>query len=199
MQLTPSASNAGTTLKVACVPATPSLPTCPDATGAGINWTPASDNTPLQIGTTVDGTPMVGGTSYTCYAAEFVGTDYRVCSSGSDVTANALIAPTVTAIPGTSPLTVEVTATAPSNPPNVDSTLRIACLTNAGPQPECPIPGDSAWVDVTTSGAAQAVAVPTAGALYTCFAAEFSDTPADTYRVCSSAGVDVRVTPVRGC
>ena len=36
------------------------------------------------------------------------------------------------------------------------------------------------------------------GTAYTCWAAEFADADA-TYRVCSSAGVDVRVTPVRGC
>jgi hypothetical protein len=183
-----SPSNVESTLKIACVPLGG---VCPDATGTFTAWA-AATGSPQVVSTLADGSSTVGGTSYTCYSAEFSTVDgsYRVCSSGSDVTAKALIAPTVTAVPGTSPLTVEVTATAPSSPSNVDSTLRIACLTNAGSQPECPIAGDAAWVDVTTSGAAQAVDVPTAGALYTCFAAEFSDTPADTYRVCAP-GVDV--------
>jgi hypothetical protein len=183
-----SPSNVDSTLKIACVPLGG---VCPDATGAFTAWT-AATGSPQVVSTLADGSSTVGGTSYTCYSAEFSTVDgsYRVCSSGSDVTAKALIAPTVTAVPGTSPLTVEVTATAPSSPSNVDSTLRIACVTNAGSPPDCPIAGDSAWMDVTTSGAAQAVAGPTAGALYTCFAAEFSDTPADTYRVCAP-GVDV--------
>jgi hypothetical protein len=184
-----SPSNVDSTLKIACVPLGG---VCPDATGAFTAWA-AATGSPQVVSTLADGSSTVGGTSYTCYSAEFSTVDgsYRVCSSGSDVTAKTLIAPTVTAVPGTSPLTVEVTATAPSSPSNVDSTLRIACVENAGSPPNCPIAGDAAWMDVTTSGAAQAVDVPTAGALYTCFAAEFSDTPADTYRVCAP-GVDVR-------
>ena len=189
MEVTASASNAGTTLKVACVPATPSLPTCPDATGAGITWTPASDNTPLQIDETVDGTAMVAGTSYTCYAAEFVGTDYRVCSAGSDVVA-ALNAPTLTsAVPGPSPGQINVTATAPTGDnANVDSTLRVACLENPGTQPDCPAAGDGAWRNATSSP--QAIPGLTAGDLYSCYAAEFANSPADTYRVCSTAVIN---------
>jgi hypothetical protein len=191
VQVTPTASNAGTTLKVACVPATPSLPTCPDATGTGITWTPADDDVALQIGTTVDDTAMVGGTSYTCYAAEFVGTDYRVCSAGSAVVA-ALNAPTLTsAVPGPSPGQIDVAATAPTGDnANVDSTLRIACLENEGFQPGCPAAGDSAWRNATSSP--QTIPDLTAGDLYSCYAAEFANSPTDTYRVCSTAVIDAR-------
>jgi hypothetical protein len=180
-----SPSNVDSTLRVACLASPVDQSDCPAAGDSA--WRNATSS-PQTI------PDRTAGALYTCFAAEFSDTPadtYRVCAPGVDVTA-ALIPPTLTAVvPGTSPLTVEVTATAPSSPSNVDSTLRIACVENAGSPPNCPIAGDAAWMDVTTSGAAQAVDVPTAGALYTCFAAEFSDTPADTYRVCAP-GVDVR-------
>jgi hypothetical protein len=168
VQVTPTASNAGTTLKVACVPATPSLPTCPDATGAAITWTPADDDVALQIGTTVDGTAMVGGTSYTCYAAEFVGTDYRVCSTGSPVVA-ALNAPSVAAATGLVGGAVSVTGTDSSTPlvttesgsvgsevvvrgtaasaGNTGTTLKVSCVATAGAS--CPAASGATWTDAT--------------------------------------------------
>jgi hypothetical protein len=72
-------------LKVACVTFDVDVD-CPayDATG----WENVTDSgQPQQVSKLADGlTDLVGGDSYTCYSAEFVGND-RVCSTGSDVVA----------------------------------------------------------------------------------------------------------------
>ena len=178
-------TNTGTTLKVACVPTTGA--TCPNASGAGITWTDATTANAQQIGVTVDGTAMDGGESYTCYSAEFVGTDYRVCSTGTAATA-ALTAPTVTAVPGTVPDQVSVTATLAGS--NIGTTLKVACVPTASAT--CPGASAGIWTTASTATAQQLLsfydgtATPAnmvGGASYTCYAAEFVGTD---YRVCST-------------
>jgi hypothetical protein len=80
----PSPGNVGTVLKLACVTFDVDCPAF-DATG----WENVTDSgQPQQVSKLADGlTDLVGGDSYTCYSAEFVGND-RVCSTGSDVMAS---------------------------------------------------------------------------------------------------------------
>jgi hypothetical protein len=94
-------------------------------------------------------------------------------------------------VTGTSPGEVDVAATAPTSPnANVDTTLRVACLAveNPGTQPACPAAGHSAWRNATSSP--QTIPDLTAGDLYSCYAAEFANSPTDTSRVCSTAVID---------
>jgi hypothetical protein len=119
--------------------------------------------------------------------------NYGVCSeAGADVTAKTLNAPTLTsAVPGPSPGQIDVAATAPTSPnANVDTTLRVACLAveDPGTQPACPAAGHSAWRNATSSP--QTIPDLTAGDLYSCYAAEFANSPTDTSRVCSTAVID---------
>jgi hypothetical protein len=79
----PSPGNVGTVLKVACVTLGVD---CPDFDATGWENVTVSGQ-PQQVSKLADGlTDLVGGDSYTCYSAEFVGND-RVCSTGSDVMA----------------------------------------------------------------------------------------------------------------
>ena len=178
----PTPANQGTTLKVVCVPTTGA--TCPGAS-VGI-WTDATTAVAQQIGAFYDGTPtpanMVGGTSYTCYSAEFVGTNYRVCSTGVAAPAE-LTPPTVAAQTGSVGGAMSVTATAASN---TYSTLKIGCVANGE---SCPAVEATAWIPVTTSGSPQQVSTLAGGSgtvantAYTCYSAEFSTLK--SYRVCS--------------
>merc|ERR1719199_2239296 len=178
-------SNIGTTLKVACVPTTGA--TCPNASGAGITWTDATTASAQQIGVTVDGTAMDGGESYTCYSAEFVGTDYRVCSTTPVAVTAALTAPTVSIATGTTAYQVSVTATLAGS--NTGTTLKVACV----PTTAATCPGASAgiWTTASTATAQQlssfyngATSVSMVGGVsYTCYSAEFVGA---AYRVCST-------------
>ena len=96
---------------------------------------------------------MVGGASYTCYAAEFVGATYRVCSSAAADEA-ALAAPTVLAASGAVVDEVWVIGTDPSPPNAVGVTLKVACVGLSGSCPAIDAPG---WVSVATSGQGERV------------------------------------------
>jgi len=189
----PSDANVDAELKVACVdPDGLSGAACPAFDAVGwVNVT--NPGVAQQVSTLADGSSMVGGTAYTCYSAEISthpSANYGVCSEPSADVVAALNAPTLTsAVPGPSPGQIDVTATAPTGDnANVDSTLRVACLANPGTQPDCPAAGDVAWRNATSSP--QAIPGLTAGDLYSCYAAEFANSPADTYRVCSTAVID---------
>ena len=108
------------------------------------------------------------------------------CQYAGLTTTTPLNAPTVSAAaPGSSPGTIDVTASSPTGAQaNVDAELKVACVPNAATPPDCPAAGDGAWVDAT-SGSAQTIGNLVAGDEYLCFAAEFSTTTG-TYRVCSA-------------
>ena len=183
----PTPANQGTTLKVACVPTMPGVQ-CPSASGPGITWTDATTAVAQQIGKIVDGsTDMVGGTSYTCYSAEFVGTQYA-CSTTPSVVTAALRAPTVSTATSTTAMKVMVTATAAGS--NTGTALKVACVSTTGAT--CPGASVGIWTDATTAVAQQIGAfyagTPTpanmvGGTSYTCYSAEFVGT---NYRVCST-------------
>ena len=180
-------ANQGTTLKVACVAY---CDACPAYDAGG--WVDVTNSgEAVQVATLAEGTTsLVGGTSYTCWSLEYQTDDVEnsICSeTGAQVTANPLNAPTlVSAAPGSTAGTIDVTAAAPSSPANVDATLRVACVPNANTPPACPAAdaGSTVWFDYGSTP--QTIIELTAGDEYLCFAAEFADAPANTYRVCSA-------------
>jgi hypothetical protein len=80
------------TLRVACLANPGTQPDCP-AAGDGA-WRNATSSPQAIPG-------LTAGDLYSCYAAEFVGTDYRVCSTAVIDAVAALNAPTVAASTGT--------------------------------------------------------------------------------------------------
>ena len=178
-------ANANTQLKVACVDQTQG---CPDDTGPWVD---------VQIDGAAQAVSVLNaGQTYTCFAAEFstIDTIYRVCSSllGTDAVA-AMNAPTLdSAAPGSSSGNIIVAATSPTNPANVDATLKYACVPYDGGAATCP---DADAVGANGWSALGTITGLTAGDTYTCFAGEFSATASPIYRVCSSGG-DATASPL---
>ena len=178
-------ANANTQLKVACVDQTQG---CPDDTGPWVD---------VQIDGAAQAVSVLNaGQTYTCFAAEFstIDTTYRVCSSllGTDAVA-AMNAPTLdSAAPGSSSGNIIVAATSPTNPANVDATLKYACVPYDGGAATCP---DADAVGANGWSALGTITGLTAGDTYTCFAGEFSATASPIYRVCSSGG-DATASPL---
>ena len=178
-------ANANTQLKVACVDQAQG---CPDETGPWVD---------VQIDGAAQAVSVLNaGQTYTCFAAEFstIDTTYRVCSSllGTDAVA-AMNAPTLdSAAPGSSSGNIIVAATSPTNPANVDATLKYACVPYDGGAATCP---DADAVGANGWSALGTITGLTAGDTYTCFAGEFSATASPIYRVCSSGG-DATASPL---
>ncbi|MCP4844382.1 MAG: hypothetical protein GY901_04675, partial [Actinomycetia bacterium] len=181
-------ANVDSTLRVACLANPGTQPDCP-AAGDGA-WRNATSSPQAIPG-------LTAGDLYSCYAAEFAGTDYRVCSTAVIDAVAALNAPTVAASTGTVGRAVLVNGTAPSDA-NVDTELKVACVEPDGlSSAACPAFDAVGWVNVTNPGVAQQVSTladgssMVGGTAYTCYSAEISTLPSVNYGVCSEPGTDV--------
>ena len=182
------------TMKVACVDLGQG---CPAKDAAG--WVPATSATGVQVTTLADGlNSLVGGSSYTCWSAQFDTHDnYKCSATGNDVTASELNRPTVAALPGAIADEVSVTGT-DSVTPNQGTTLKVACVASADPCPAYDAPG---WVDATSALPVQVSKLSddstplVGGTAYTCWSLEYqTDDPPNS--ICSGAAADVTAYPL---
>jgi hypothetical protein len=184
------------TMKVACIDIT-DPDECPASNAVG--WVLQETPVGVQVSTLADGeTGLVGGTSYTCWAAQFdTYGNYKCSATGDGVTAALLNRPVVNASPGETENQVSVTGT-DSATPNQGTTLQVACVAfDEG----CPAYDATGWANVTVSGQPQQISKLAdnttdlvGGESYTCWSLEYqADDPANS--ICSDTGADVTAHP----
>jgi hypothetical protein len=184
------------TMKVACINIT-DPDECPASNAVG--WVLQETPVGVQVSTLADGeTGLVGGTSYTCWAAQFdTYGNYKCSATGDGVTAALLNRPVVNASPGETENQVSVTGT-DSATPNQGTTLQVACVAfDEG----CPAYDATGWANVTVSGQPQQISKLADGTTdlvggesYTCWSLEYqADDPANS--ICSDTGANVTAHP----